>query len=652
VNYSSQATLGDASATNAGVKLLQESLRKLAFAKQQPALDPAAYDGSMNLGTIIALANAAPVLGTSVHPVVGKALQVVDVIRAPIELIPYADGVLDIVLSPWIIDDVYSVILSIIRLFPGGGSAASSIEQAVNAVKSALSTAAAPIAAAVKLVTPATPTPPSTAPGSGPPPMPSGLGEDRPGFTWVPATATVPGHWERLRAGETPNPGPAGSAAPTVRDHRGSTIQVRNPPTTIPNFWGGNSGVIVRDHRAWPKGRLIDPKDWDGTVIYSARVPLEDLHRRDANFWRNATQEGTNNNTAVANGTYPFKIFYSWKNGTLLGAFYNGSTQMLKIVRIPKRPSPAGHWYDFLSDGVDAVVNAASDVADAVTAAWDWVADNAADVYEAIKKYGCIVVNNDIVVAAAAGATSIVATPAAGAAVAAGAGSGRAACAAIAIGEAVYAIIKFLAMDFPPPISLTSPTPPPKVKAGVRDLVEQVSIHPVLSPPIGKYPRACITRLNTTRNTWSVYCPPSTQLGGSNMLTAYELSPATVGPSSPSPTPTKGSGIPTRGGFQPTTTPTKPTSPFVLPERETKPTSTTTPDAMPPAMAPTCPEGSAFDPATNQCVITAPAFPATEVAFYQKPMFWAALAGGVAVIGTGSYFIFRRKRTPVAGRRR
>jgi len=31
---------------------------------------------------------------------------------------------------------------------------------------------------------------------------------------------------------------------------------------------------------------------------------------------------------------------------------------------------------------------------------------------------------------------------------------------------------------------------------------------------------------------------------------------------------------------------------------------------------------------------------------FKKPMFWAAVAGGAAVLGTGGYFLLRRKRTP------
>lgn len=635
--------LGDAGG-NPGVKLLQESLRKLAFNTQQSSVDPAMYTGQMTLGTVIALANAAPVLGGQVHSVVAAALNVVALIRAPIELIPYADAVLDVVLSPWIIDDVYGVILSIIRLFPGGGGAATAIDNAVNTVKSALTTAATPIATAITAATPSASTP--TAPSSAPPM----LGEARAGFTWVAATATTPGHWERLRPGQVPVPGPDGAMGPTVRDHRGAALTpVARPPT--PSFPAGylNSGVIVRDHRTWPKGRLISPDDWNGLTIYEGRVALDDLNRRDANFWRNATQEGANNREAVASGRAPFKVFLSSSNGSRMGAFYNGATQMLRIYRVPRAPSPKGHWYDFFVDGVEAVVDAAADVADAVEAAWDWVAENAAEVYNAVKKYGCLVVNNDIVVAAAAGAAGIVATPAASASVVAAAGSGRAACTALAIGEAVFAIIKFLSTDFAAPPPLTTATPP-SPKQGVLDQINQYaprdrSLHVVMTAPASAYPPGCVTRFNTTRQLWSVYCPADTQLGGAAMLTAYEMSPV----STPASVPTKGS-VPNAVFVWPTSpaNTTPPTTPVM-----TAPTvpSTVTPAPVDPyPIAPTsCPPGTTL--INDQCVVSA-STPWPEP-FYKNWKFWAAVGGGVIVVGTGGYLVFRRKPSPpVAGRRR
>ena len=53
------------------------------------------------------------------------------------------------------------------------------------------------------------------------------MGEDpvRAGFCWIAATASVPGHWERMRQGQTSCVGvqPSGVSAPVVRDQRGTT---------------------------------------------------------------------------------------------------------------------------------------------------------------------------------------------------------------------------------------------------------------------------------------------------------------------------------------------------------------------------------------------------------------------------------------------
>jgi len=219
---------------------------------------------------------------------------------------------------------------------------------------------------------------------------------------------------------------------------------------TAAAFIASVKGAIKQDHRPWPKGKPLagayGGSDWDESVEYSAKVPMSDLYAGDAVMWRNQKNAGHKD---VAQGRAAFRQFWG-KNGQSLGAFWDDKTQILRIKRVTKKKSKKGHWYDPVADIVE-------DIGDFVSSSWDWVKENADDVYAAVKKYSCLVVNNDIVVAAAAGAAGIVATPAAGATVVSGAAAGRAACTALTIGEAIYAVIKFLSMGHSPPPSLTGP---------------------------------------------------------------------------------------------------------------------------------------------------------------------------------------------------
>lgn len=79
--------------------------------------------------------------------------------------------------------------------------------------------------------TPPPAAPPSSTPAPSPAPDTLALNCAPPaGFKWVVATADVPGHWQRLRAGEAPGMAPCASngqpIVPQVRDQRGDTVAI------------------------------------------------------------------------------------------------------------------------------------------------------------------------------------------------------------------------------------------------------------------------------------------------------------------------------------------------------------------------------------------------------------------------------------------
>lgn len=486
---------------NAAVKLLQKSLRALAVKTQNTDCDPSAYDGTFTLGTVVALANTLHTFGKMVDSTVGAASDLIELIKAPFSAIPYGDSVINVILSPWLIDNVYQIILAIIRLFPGGGGVATSIDQAVTAFEGILTSAAGPIATAIALAT--------TQIASKGPPTPPTLGSINPallhaslavnvsnlnvnsfksvitetvaatdnpppGFTWV------VDHWERLRAGQVGVPGPQGTDV-TVRQHP----SMSTGPTALTPISGGLSArefiegvksALTVDHQPWPKGRRIASdyggSDWDETIAYSSAVPFTDLSPSDQVYWQNHKYAGHND---VTQGRAAFLQFYG-KRGQRMGAFWSEKTQTLKIQRITKKPSKKGHWYDFIDDIVPDFIE------DFIESSWDWIKENGEDIFAAIQKYGCLIVNNDIVVATVAAGAGVVASPAASAAVIGGAEAGRGACTVLAVGEAVYAIIKFLAISHDPPPPLSSDLSPIQATAADLHLLDKLGLTVVFPP--------------------------------------------------------------------------------------------------------------------------------------------------------------------------
>lgn len=531
-----QSLLGGTTAVGGyvGVKTMQEQLRRIAFEFGKPSADPAVYDGTMTLGTIIALANAAPIVGDKLHSGVGQALDVVKLLKAPVEKLPYGSTIINFILSPWIVDKIFSVLLSIIRLVPGGGGAATAMDNGVKTAKTAIANVAGAIGTALLAVKKshgfgdAVPlTDVDYAHGA--------LGEDRPGYCWIPATPTVAAHWERIRAGQTScaNPPPPGATTPVVRDHTDTSNCTAENPSGCPG--GVYVGTVT-----WPKGKEIVSADWGRGKTFRGYAPFANLAKRDQDAWNANKNKGPFGNIpipssfnfgvsasdlaklTVGRGAIAFLVFRGY-DGARMGAFWDSATQILKIKVVPE-PSSSKYPWDYAADAVSAAVDAVGDAAGAIGGAiadiaqstWNWIAENADDVYNAIKKYGCALVNNDLVVGLAAAGAGIVATPATSAAIVTGAQTGKAACAALDVAEALYAIYKLLSMDLPKAPPLTSPEPPSPtlpVKLGILSTQFLVPATPPVVPLAKpRYPAGSIAAYDPKLHVYRVAIPVGTQL--------------------------------------------------------------------------------------------------------------------------------------------
>jgi hypothetical protein len=168
---------------------------------------------------------------------------------------------------------------------------------------------------------------------------------------------------------------------------------------------------------------------------------------------------------------------------------------------------------DAVGDAAGAIGGAIADIAQST---WNWIAENADDVYNAIKKYGCALVNNDLVVGLTAAGAGIVATPATSAAIVTGAQTGKAACAALDVAEALYAIYQLLSMDLPKAPPLTSPEPPSPtlpVKLGILSTQFLVPATPPVVPLAKpRYPAGSIAAYDPKLRLYRVAIPVGTQL--------------------------------------------------------------------------------------------------------------------------------------------
>lgn len=432
-----------------GVVALQAALRRFAMKEQDHALDPAKYDGTVSIGTIVALANAAPKLGNKIDPVLGKAVDVISVLKKPFAYVPYGSLIIEFILSPWIVDSIYGALMGVIRLIPGGSGIANSINVAIRAVKDAIALVAAPVAAGISIVI------------------------------------------------------------------------------------GANLGCGV-----------FDPLD-------CAEQALDAV-----------TDAASAAGSAIVNAA------------------------------------------SAIASAANSVGSALAKVAKKV---WNEAVDATRYVWNAVEKYGCALVNNDIVVAAAAVGAGIVASPAASAAIVTGAQAGKAACAVMAVVDLAYAIYKLLATKMPTPPSLKvtpSTTLVAALKAGILSslvasgmtaapvnvatpgptttVVQPIIPFPTTPQALFHYPPGTIAAFNPATKKFRVAIPIGSKLSGLGAAATHMEVPSID----------------------------------VLPEN-----------------VPTVPL-TAFEKATN------------SVPLGKNPFFWVAIGVGVLAVGGGTALAVRRyKRT-------
>jgi len=120
--------------------------------------------------------------------------------------------------------------------------------------------------------------------------------------------------------------------------------------------------------------------------------------------------------------------------------------------------------------------------------------------------------------------------------------------------------------------------------------VKTMKVAPIVVTPQRKYPQGSVARYNVTRRMWSIYAPTGSTVSGLGIFgLVYGLGQ----------------------------------------------------DLPPPGTTKAGDEPEPRDPVTGE---TIPQTPDKEgVPIYQKPLFWVAVIGGVAVVGTGGYFLLRPK---------
>lgn len=543
-------------AIDPGVKLLQEELGKLAQASGNVDCSPGRSDGTMNLGTIVALSHAAGVLGNSINAALGQAVDVIELIKKPLAKIPYAGAVIDLILSPWIIDSAFDSIIAIVKIIPGAGDAAETVKKAVQAFELLMATAASSLAAALALArqsgavkpqglgdagrawwTTRTRGPEFYNPAIHGPLLSCGLGDAPPVNTnmqYVAAAITPPklvttGTKPVIQVGT-----PGGSTVPACPSGQYRTAAGKCTP--IPSCAPGQTFnaslgicqvVEVHDHTVrWVPGHPIIPSEWSSVRQYSGPCTLNDLAPDDAQAFTamvakaqtvSAPQEVRDRVTrGVQNGLVAFRKFKG-ADGIELGAFFSIAKSKLTIAVLPaalRTPHHDNSLWDQVVNAADGAINTVGDaVSDAANATgqflsdlWDSIDEQVIAVYEAVKKYGCAIVGSDLVVALAATGAGIVATPATSAAIVSGAAAGRGACAALEVGELIIKILQLLSQDFP--------VPPPLAPGGTQ-YIPVAEILGMRRPPSGQlilgapftYPKGSFARFNTDTRMWSVYAP-------------------------------------------------------------------------------------------------------------------------------------------------
>jgi hypothetical protein len=493
----------------AGVVSLQKQLHRIAHLRQKTMLDPATYNGTMTLGTVVALFNTTVELGQTI-PGIGPAFDVIAWLRHELDSIPYGGTIFELLVSPWVVDKVVDAVLAILGLFHVSTTA---IKKGLDAAQSAIASSAAPIAAG--LAAAAGGLHGTGAHGIG---FSGALGLIAPGQglpTCMPGqNPKVDDCWPRC--GQIP--GPAQYWSQRALRCKPVPLCPATPPPWPQGDWvfdPGTEACVPGGHRTgpWQPGYPIRASDWSAYHDYSGAAKLGDLAADDLVQYlaqRDFTQIVLKGDPipypqklAVIDGTWPWATFVG-SGGALMGVFYQESTGHLRI----------GVW--------DPPLNVQT------------IIDKAEEVEALVEKYGCALVNNDIVVAVAAVGVGFIATPAAGAAVAAAAQTAKGACTVLKVSEALYAIYELLSRHVPAPPDLSTSDPPLEMPAGLVNLLtEDQRLGPVLLslldpnasrivlPPLARrYAPGSVAVYHRSKKSFQIYSPSTGGLGAAAVVPA------------------------------------------------------------------------------------------------------------------------------------
>jgi len=501
---------GNLDVVKESVRLLQKALRSFAYHRQNSALDPCQYDGTMNMGTMIAIYNAAnELLGMLDLPSpIGDLLGLVDTILHWIENIPLVGQVTQFILSPWLIDPVLDLVLGILDLIPG--VPVSDIKNGISAMESAISLASPAMALALlgaKLVTPQVP------PGSG------GLsGPLLPHSGNVILGALT--KYDPQVHGLLMKDALSGCLARTEAQETAPYVLPPYPRPPIARWLAlGGFGLVTYDKPYYIEG-WGPPDVWEASDLDAwNKNKTHNMIRSDLTYWY------------VDQGEMPFiSFFVSRPDGSKfrLGIFYNKYTTKLRIEKW--NHESLGAW---LSDAVGDLWDIAKDIGGFLCGAVGADDDCFEKLYDFVKKWGCAIVNSEIIVQCVSLGASLVATPATGLAIEAAAHVGQAACAVLDITEALIAILRLLASPHRDPPDLSGEDAPESKPDSLRALAPNIlsllhkgtaagpaqSAGKWLIPPPSKltnkkvatkgYPAGSIGLWHRDLQVWLIFSPPA-----------------------------------------------------------------------------------------------------------------------------------------------
>ena len=243
----------------------------------------------------------------------------------------------------------------------------------------------------------------------------------RAGYCWIPATATVPGHWERAPAsGCAVSQVGAPTATPVVTDHRDGTTS--GGGVTVTNT---ATGQVVKTTLSTPPP-APSPADQHFVNIGPFLIPVTtgswNDHRAlsdEKKAWvdENVAQAAKAGGISVAEmqkGQYPFVKFKS-DTGEAWGLYYKVGSDGSTIVSYHKMPSDKGlagmgGLWDYVKDAGSFVFGGIWDVLKKVWAGIKWVAakvvDFVKDAAEWVKDKACDLFTSPVgqIAGAAAGA--------------------------------------------------------------------------------------------------------------------------------------------------------------------------------------------------------------------------------------------------------